>query len=53
MFNSLYGTCGVPGLARSTVSAGGKSIIPASCGGVEWDLSVWPAVGVADSPMVG
>ena len=53
MFNSLYGTCGVPSLAGGSVCAGGSGIIPASHGGVKWDLSVWPAVGVADSPVVG
>ena len=43
----------MPSLAGDTVFARGDGIIPTSHGGVEWDLSVWPVVGAADSPMVG
>ena len=53
MLCSLYSTCGMPGLAGGTVFARGSSITLVSHGGVEWDLSVWSAVGAADSPMVG
>ena len=46
-------TCGVPSLAGGTVFAGGSGITVAFHGGVELDLSAWPPVRVADSPMVG
>ena len=40
MFCSLYGICGM--FARCS------GITPASHGGVQLDLSVWPAMGAAD-----
>ena len=42
---SLYGICRMPSLAGGTVFARGCGITPAAHGGVEWDLSVWPAAG--------
>ena len=45
-------TCGVPALAGDTAFTGSGCMSPLSCGGVELDLSAWPAAGALDSSAV-